>query len=237
MTLKIILKGGPGSGHHGHGGRPGKRGGSTAGTGGMSADNIVSESSARNYLEQTLPNAVVGSPKRVGNDVWTGISTSASISDTRKALVEAGFRPMSPGANNNEFRKKGVMIRTMDTSRRSDLPGNTQLSMVGRVSKASASPKSVREVIGTKRVSLSNKRGSLREDGEVTFDYKVNVGSKRFAREIADSPDPNDFFFEVETMNDALIKAAGGDFALWSVESATASGTNVVGSVYASEQE
>ena len=31
MKLKIVLKGGPGSGHAGHGGRPGKRGGSTPG--------------------------------------------------------------------------------------------------------------------------------------------------------------------------------------------------------------
>jgi hypothetical protein len=31
--MKIVLKGGPGSGHHGHGGRPGQVGGSSAGTG------------------------------------------------------------------------------------------------------------------------------------------------------------------------------------------------------------
>lgn len=33
-TLNYVLKGGPGSGHHGHSGRPGKRGGSGPGTGG-----------------------------------------------------------------------------------------------------------------------------------------------------------------------------------------------------------
>jgi hypothetical protein len=32
--LRIALKGGPGSGHHGHAGRPGKRGGSSPGKGG-----------------------------------------------------------------------------------------------------------------------------------------------------------------------------------------------------------
>jgi hypothetical protein len=36
MTLKIILKGGPGSGHHGHAGRPGQRGGSVSGSVAMS---------------------------------------------------------------------------------------------------------------------------------------------------------------------------------------------------------
>lgn len=35
-TVKVILKGGPGSGHHGHVGRPGKRGGSLPGKGGGS---------------------------------------------------------------------------------------------------------------------------------------------------------------------------------------------------------
>jgi hypothetical protein len=34
IDLKLVLKGGPGSGHHGHGGRPGKRGGSSPGKGG-----------------------------------------------------------------------------------------------------------------------------------------------------------------------------------------------------------
>lgn len=34
MPVKVLLKGGPGSGHHGHVGRPGQRGGSAAGTGG-----------------------------------------------------------------------------------------------------------------------------------------------------------------------------------------------------------
>lgn len=36
MTLKIILKGGEGSGHHGHAGRPGSRGGSVSGSAAMS---------------------------------------------------------------------------------------------------------------------------------------------------------------------------------------------------------
>ena len=34
MKLTLRLKGGPGSGHHGHSGRPGKRGGSLPGAGG-----------------------------------------------------------------------------------------------------------------------------------------------------------------------------------------------------------
>jgi hypothetical protein len=35
MKIMLHLKGGPGSGHHGHGGRPGQRGGSTPGKGGI----------------------------------------------------------------------------------------------------------------------------------------------------------------------------------------------------------
>ncbi len=40
MKLKIRLKGGPGSGHHGHSGRPGKVGGSSTGKGVISSSNI-----------------------------------------------------------------------------------------------------------------------------------------------------------------------------------------------------
>lgn len=45
MKLKLVHKGGPGSGHHGHKGRPGKRGGSLPGKGrrggGVFSDNLV----------------------------------------------------------------------------------------------------------------------------------------------------------------------------------------------------
>lgn len=43
MKATIHLKGGPGSGHHGHRGRPGQRGGSVPGTGGSSAPMSLEE--------------------------------------------------------------------------------------------------------------------------------------------------------------------------------------------------
>lgn len=40
MIVKVVYKGGPGSGHHGHEGRPGKRGGSLPGGSGRMAGNL-----------------------------------------------------------------------------------------------------------------------------------------------------------------------------------------------------
>lgn len=86
MTLKILLKGGPGSGHHGHAGRPGSVGGSSEGTGGatltISADRIaafVKNSVYRDIVYRGTSEAGVRrliegdfDPEKVGATTWQG---------------------------------------------------------------------------------------------------------------------------------------------------------------------
>jgi hypothetical protein len=56
--LKQALKGGPGSGHHGHGGRPGRIGGSSPGTGGGMVDFVsMSKLEATGATVNRLSNA------------------------------------------------------------------------------------------------------------------------------------------------------------------------------------
>lgn len=95
--MKIILKGGTGSGNYGHAGRPGKVGGSAGGRGfGGGADRA--DERAKNELKKLLPNAKI---ERVEGDYTHEPRVLAIIPDTvkgatptavGKALREQGWK-------------------------------------------------------------------------------------------------------------------------------------------------
>lgn len=99
MTLKIVLKGGEGSGHHGHGGSPGI-GGSTAGTGGGGA--FGGEETIRKYEMKRNMDYVSG-------DYATRVMSSAM----------RGIDKLSPAQKGKVVNLR--KLKTLEKKRRSDL--------------------------------------------------------------------------------------------------------------------
>lgn len=102
--LTIILKGGPGSGHHGHVGRPGKRGGSLPGRGGapISAGGIDAIQKVMDDLELRPANEAATMYR--GNSAYNGIHNTALT----KVLTGSGWEDKgvkSSGAATRKYKR------------------------------------------------------------------------------------------------------------------------------------
>lgn len=107
MSLKKLarkLKGGPGSGHHGHGGRKGKRGGSAPGKGGGSNAQIL-------YWDDEMAYDLEGDPYDIAKDSGIYVSSDKDIRfvavDNSDNIVAAAF----VGSDSNEYTSDIVVSR------------------------------------------------------------------------------------------------------------------------------
>jgi hypothetical protein len=145
MTLKIVLKGGPGSGHHGHAGRPGQRGGSVSGSVAMS-----------------LRTGMVASTKRILNELRDNNYTVVYAS--KEAIIAAEW---------DTFSKSSSMERAVQREfdlMRSDVRRTIPRELVRKWSKSDLSVSEVRTNIEKWTQSeLDKKRSSIESDIESRY--------------------------------------------------------------------
>lgn len=103
----IELKGGAGSGNHGHGGRPGKRGGSTStGGGGESHPDVITSPAGETYDYRNKAGVTMGDKVRVfkGSKIYHGTVVDMMVGGNIE--VRAGNKFIKVNAN-----KKGAVIK------------------------------------------------------------------------------------------------------------------------------